>query len=167
VRILMIGDSVMLGARQELRATFQNVIVDAVVSRQAAAAVSLLRDYQAAGTLGDVVILHIGTNGFMTAKQFDDMLTILADVPHVLIFTLHVPRRWEGLNNDVIRGGALKSLNAQVIEWHDATANSPELFTADGVHLQPAGRHLYVKLIVDKLNELYMPVDSTDVPGAR
>ena len=167
VRMLAIGDSVMLGARRELRGALGNVIVDAVVSRQAATTASLLRDYQAAGALGDVVILHIGTNGFMTAKQFNDILMVLVDVPHVLVFTLHVPRRWEGLNNDVIHGGVVKSPNVHVIEWHDATANSPHLFTSDGVHLQPAGRRLYVQLIVDKLKELYMPVENSGAPGAQ
>lgn len=166
-RITAIGDSVMLGARRELRTKFNMIIVDAEVSRQAVAATKILRSYQEAGTLGSVVIIHIGNNGFVTARQFDDMLSVLREVPHVVVLTLQVPRRWQDPNNTVIREGVKKANNTHLVEWHDATALNPKLFVSDGVHLQAAGRQLYVEMIEQTLATLYLPEAASESPGAR
>jgi hypothetical protein len=55
-----IGDSVMVGAREEL--TARGIKVNAVVSRQFRDAVPLLEQLEAAGRLRRKVIIHLGNN---------------------------------------------------------------------------------------------------------
>lgn len=142
-----VGDSVMRGATQELKQMLGDVDVDAVVSRQASAAIRLLKASHDSHLLGEIVIIHIGNNGYFTAKQFDEMMQTLSDVPWVFFVNLRVPRRWEGPNNTVLAEGVKHYPNAELVDWYSASASKPELFTADGVHLQPDGRHQYSELI--------------------
>src|SRR6188472_2505367 len=59
---LGIGDSVMLGAKWELRARGFHV-VDAVVSRQFVRAPALVTYWRRQGTLPTNVVIHLGNNG--------------------------------------------------------------------------------------------------------
>jgi lysophospholipase L1-like esterase len=141
----------MRGAAAALTERVNNIVVDAMVSRQAGAAIRLLKDQYDARRLGSIVIVHIGNNGFFTAQQFDQMMQVLTDVPRVLFINLRVPRRWEQPNNAVLADGVKRYPNAELVDWYAASANRPELFTADGVHLQPDGRRVYVELIAAQL----------------
>jgi hypothetical protein len=149
--VTAIGDSVMRGAAAALTERVNNIVVDAMVSRQAGAAIRLLKDQHDARRLGSIVIVHIGNNGFFTAQQFDQMMQVLTDVPRVLFINLRVPRRWEQPNNAVLADGVKRYPNAELVDWYAASANRPELFTSDGVHLQPDGRRVYVELIAAQL----------------
>jgi hypothetical protein len=145
--ILAIGDSVMIGAAKQLRSVIGDIEVDAKVSRQASAAIKLVRARRDAGQLGDVVVIHIGSNGPFSAEKFDDLMAQLAGVRRVVIVTVKVPRRWEGPNNAMLVEGATRYPNVVLVDWHAASADHPELFRPDGIHLRPAGARLYADLI--------------------
>jgi hypothetical protein len=145
--VLSIGDSVMIGAAKQLGRVIGDIEVDAKVSRQASAAIKLVRARRDAGRLGDVVVIHIGSNGPFSARQFDDLMAQLADVRRVVVVTVKVPRRWEGPNNSVIVEGVKRYPNAVLADWRSASADHPELFWRDGIHLRPAGVRLYADLI--------------------
>lgn len=152
LRVTAIGDSVMVGASSQLRATIGGIAIDAAVSRQAKTAIKVLQAQRDAGRLGDVVIVHMGTNGPFSARQFDEMMSILADVRRVVFVNVRVPRRWEGPNNTVIAEGVSRYPNAVLADWHAVSADHPELFARDGVHPQRAGRRLYADVIAAAVN---------------
>ena len=149
--ITAVGDSVMIGAAGELNRALDNPAIQADVGLQAADAIAILKRRRAAGQLGDVVVVHIGTNGTFTAEQFDEMMRVLADVPKVVFVNVKAPRPWEQPNNDMIAEGVPRYPNAVLVDWHAASANRPELFVEDGVHLQPEGQRLYADLIAAHL----------------
>ena len=154
--ITAIGDSVMKGAATEMQQVMGNIEVDAVVGRQASAALADLRQRHDAGTLGNVLILHIGNNGFITQKQMDEIMQVITDVPHVIFINVHVPLRWEGPNNTLIADAVSKAPNATLIDWSTITKGRSELFAGDGVHLQPVARTLYTNLIVERIKAPYL-----------
>ncbi len=145
--VLAIGDSVMIGAAKQLRSVITDIEVDAKVSRQATAAVKLVHARRDAGQLGEVVIIHIGSNGPFSAEKFDDLMGQLAGVRRIVIVTVKVPRRWEGPNNAMLAERATRYPNAVLVDWHAASYDHPELFRPDGIHLRPAGARLYADLI--------------------
>ncbi len=63
---MAIGDSVMLGAKSQLKAAGVRK-VDAAVSRQASVGPGLVRERGAA--LPEHVVVHLGTNGTYTLKM--------------------------------------------------------------------------------------------------
>jgi peptidoglycan/LPS O-acetylase OafA/YrhL len=144
--ILAIGDSVMVGA-----APYMGVVgaveIDAVEGRQASSVVSLLRARQAAGTLPRVVIVHTGDNGTFQRSQFDAIMQALSGVQQVIFVNVRVDRSWESSDNAMIAAAVAAYPNATLVDWHAATANLPELFWDDGIHVKPAGASLYANLI--------------------
>jgi peptidoglycan/LPS O-acetylase OafA/YrhL len=146
VNVSGIGDSVMLGAAPWLPAYVGSIAVDAAVSRQVSAGIGILRAWRDAGTLGQVLIVHLGNNGTFTAGQFDQIMEIAGD-RRVVFVTLVVPRAWEGPNNEVIRAGVARYANASLADWNSYAAGHPEYFYSDGIHLTPAGAEAYAALI--------------------
>lgn len=152
LRVFAIGDSVMLGAANELRRAVAGIEVDAQVSRHIGATLSILQQRRAAGRLGRIVIVHIGDNGYLSASQFEDLLQLLADVPRVIVVNLKEPRPWETANNRVIAEAVSHYPNAVLVNWHDFGARHPEVFAPDGIHIGGTGAQDYVALLLPVIN---------------
>jgi peptidoglycan/LPS O-acetylase OafA/YrhL len=147
-----IGDSVMIGAAEELEGTIPDLTyIDAEVGLQTSAAIDILRWRRDSGQLGEIVVVGIGNNGVFTAEQFDEMMGVLADTRRVVFVNVNVPRAWEQPNNEVLAEGVRRYPNAVLADWYAASVDHPEYFVEDGVHLSIAGQRAYVDLISDKL----------------
>jgi peptidoglycan/LPS O-acetylase OafA/YrhL len=147
LQVMAIGDSVMIGAVKELEQAISNVEVDARIGRQVSTLIQILKNRRAAGQLGDVVIIHVGNNGTFSARQFDEIMKVLADVHRVVFVNVRVTHRWEEPNNTVLAEGVKRYPNAVLVDWHAASAARPELFWSDGIHLRPEGARFYADLI--------------------
>jgi LysM repeat protein len=150
-RVTAVGDSVMLGAVNQLAAAVGDLYIDAQVSRQASAAINLLQARRVAGLLGPSVIVHVGNNGIIRADQIDAMMGVLADVNRVVLVNIKLPRRWEGPNNAVLAEKVQQYPNAVLVDWNAASVDRPELFWSDGIHLRPEGARVYAALIAAAL----------------
>ncbi|MCG8351748.1 MAG: acyltransferase, partial [Chloroflexales bacterium] len=150
-RVTAVGDSVMLGAAAALAQVIPNLDLDAAVSRGAAPAIDILRAQRDAGQLGDAVIIHIGNNGPLSAKQFDELMQVVVEAPRVLIVNVKIPRAWEKHNNDILSAGLPRYPNAVLVDWRGASSDRPELFWGDGIHLRPEGARFYTELITAQL----------------
>ena len=146
-RVTAIGDSVLLGASRALYAAIPTLDVDAVVGRQASQIAGVLRVRQATGRLGNVVVIHTGTNGVFTRRQFDEMMEILANTPKVVFVTVKVPRAWEGANNLMLANAVDQYPNAVLVDWRAASLGQWGYFAYDGFHLQAAGARAYAQHI--------------------
>lgn len=153
VRVLAIGDSVMLGASNYLRKSVQATLVDAKLGRQVSTAIRLLQAYKDQNRLPGVVIVHLGNNGTFTANQFTEMMRVLADTPRVVFLTTKVPRKWQDTNNGTLVQGARLYPNVRVVDWNSASALHPEWFWKDGIHLRPEGAQFYANLIALALEQ--------------
>src|SRR5262245_7281930 len=142
---LGIGDSVMLGARTQLRA--RGIRVDAVVSRQYAAGAALIASMAADGTLPRTVIVHLGNNGYLERADCDRIARSAGPSRRVFLISLKVPRGWRAVNNARLRACARAHDNAQLIGWYEASADHPGWFASDGYHLTSSGAGAYARLI--------------------
>jgi lysophospholipase L1-like esterase len=137
----------MLGAAPELEQAIPNIGINAAEGRQVSAGIDILQTRRAAGKLGTVVLIHLGNNGTFTAKQFDQMMQVLAGVKRVVFVDVKVPRSWIGPNNTVLADGVKRYPNAVLVDWLAVSYNRPELFWSDGIHLRPEGARIYADLI--------------------
>lgn len=142
---LGIGDSVMLGARTQLRA--RGIRVDADVSRQYRAGAALIVSMAADGTLPRTVIVHLGNNGYLERADCDRIARAAGPSRRVLLISLKVPRGWRAANNRRLRACARAHDNARLIGWYEASAGHPEWFASDGFHLTSSGARAYAGLI--------------------
>ena len=148
--VLAIGDSVMIGAADELGRA-GTVDIDAVVGRQASAIVAVIDAHRAAGPLPPVVVIHTGDNGPFTRGQFDSIVADLAGVRQIIFVNDKVDRPWEGSNNAMLASAAGAYQNVTLVDWHDASSGHPEYFWDDGLHLRPEGANAYARVIANAI----------------
>lgn len=155
-----IGDSVMLGAADELESRFGDGIVDADVSRQFRGTPGLIRDLVAAGDPAQVVIVHLGTNGEVDDALFDRTMLEAAEVPLVVFVNVRVPRDWETPTNAALAAGVERWDNAILVDWFGASDEDDGNFAGDGFHPSLSGRVLYADLITEAIFPSEAAVDS-------
>jgi peptidoglycan/LPS O-acetylase OafA/YrhL len=154
--VTAVGDSVMLGASQQLAAVLSPalgpVYVNAQVSRGDLVCVDVLRAIAAQGKLGPVVLVHCGDNGVLAPNFVDLVMQTAGPVRHVVFYNLREPRGWEPTNNNMLVAQAGKYPNARVIDWHYYGNHLADAyFYSDGIHLTPPGREYYAQLTLQQL----------------
>jgi peptidoglycan/LPS O-acetylase OafA/YrhL/lysophospholipase L1-like esterase len=143
-----IGDSVLLGSKEEILEEFgEGASVDATVSRQFKHADNVARDLRAEGELGDVVVLHLGTNGPFNSSTFDEVMEELSDREQVYVLSIYVPRRWESQVNDAIASGVERWPDVKVIDYYSFGKEHPEYYVEDGVHMTITGQKAYAAMV--------------------
>jgi hypothetical protein len=156
LRIRMFGDSVMLGARDDLMAAFPgvNTAVDAVESRSLLGTTPMLVAHPE--LLGDVVVLDLGYNDMADAAVFHDridaMMQALAGVPRVEWLTQSLFQPERGAMNDELRAAATRYPNLEVVDWDAQVSAHPDYVYADGLHLTTAGRAAFAGEVKDRVD---------------
>ena len=151
--ITAVGDSVLLGARDALRAELPRVTVDAAIGRQPVAIANRVRERIKVDRLADILILQTGTNGPPDTQGFPDFLKELADLDRVVVTTVRSQVPWMDDSNDTIRRAAAGRANVVVADWARASVGHPEYLEADGTHLTPRGQEAYARLILEALRQ--------------
>jgi hypothetical protein len=146
--VTAVGDSIMIDMQPYLQTDIPGVSVDGVVSRQFETGIGVVQADRAAGTLGSVLVVELGTNGTVTASDFDAMMQAAAGVKRVVFVNVNVPRPWEAADNDVLAAGVARYPGVAVLaDWNALSTPHPEWFTGDQVHLQPAGAAAMAALV--------------------
>jgi hypothetical protein len=147
-RVSAIGDSVMLGAAYSLAAAVPGIDVDAAVGRQAAATVAIVRDRASSGTLGEIVLIHAGNNGPISAGNIDEIMQLIGPSRKAVFLNVTVPRAWQDTNNTVLASTLAKYPNATLLDWHGASEENPALVYTDGIHLTSSGAAQYASMVI-------------------
>ena len=145
--VFAVGDSVMLGAAQALARAFGAIDLDAAAGRDARSVVAIVRQRRDSGTLPALVIVHTGDNGLLTRAQLDELLQAATGASLVLLINLRVPQPWERPNNALLADALLRHGRARLVDWHGVSADQPDWFWSDGMHLRPAGADAFAALI--------------------
>jgi peptidoglycan/LPS O-acetylase OafA/YrhL len=139
------GDSVILGIRSELDLVENIGLINARVGRQASELLEEIRRDKE--KMSDAtVIFNLGNNNKLTEEQVSLIFQELADQPKIVVVNAAVPRAWLEENNALIKKYA-DLYSANLIDWESISADHPEYFAPDGVHLVPAGVRAYVDAI--------------------
>ena len=145
VRITAIGESVMIVAQPAMEA--EGIYVDAVIGRQFDASLAVAHALRDAGSLGEIVIVHLGNNGPVTEGQLDELMDTLSVAARVVVVNDKVPRPWEEHNNNLYAAAVPRFANAVLVDWHAVGDSHPDAFVDDGVHMTQAGVQLYMDLL--------------------
>jgi hypothetical protein len=153
-RVVVIGDSVILGAQADLyaRLGFAGWNITAFAAAEsfftwnAPALVDQLRPF-----MGEVVVIELGPNdaadlGLFSAS-IDQVMAHLQGIPRVYWVNMRQFRPWVPAANAEIAAAATRFPNLRVIDW-DARS-TPDLFTvgSDGLHLPPYGRAAMAEVV--------------------
>jgi peptidoglycan/LPS O-acetylase OafA/YrhL/lysophospholipase L1-like esterase len=147
---LLVGDSVVLGAKQELQNAMPGIRVDAAVSRQFDGVLEVVGSYAEAGEIPGPLVVNAGVNGTFTDDDLDELFE-LAGEQTVLLVNAKVDRPWEDLVNGRLDAAAERHPTAVLVDWYSVGEEHPEWFTYDGSHLNPEGARAFAELIRDRL----------------
>ncbi|HAP6840763.1 TPA: acyltransferase [Enterococcus faecium] len=145
-KILFIGDSVMLGAYQELKETFKKeALVDAKESRQITALPEILKEHKDLVSYQQIVI-GLGTNGVITDEAIEQTMSLLKD-KKVYWVNIKAPTGWQDTINATLATLPNQYSNITMIDWYSESKNHLEFFYDDETHLNESGRTAYAKYI--------------------
>ncbi len=146
--ITAVGDSVMLGAADQLQNTIPNIYIDAEVGRQVQNTNDVLDTLDTNGVLGHTVILHLGTNGIFnqtTGQAVIDRLGSDRNIYWVNAYGQGIT--WANDVNATIMALCDANDNVTYVDWAAQAMAHPEWFYSDGIHLNPDGAAAYCDLI--------------------
>ena len=147
--VVLIGDSVPLDAYDQLASYFPYGLIDCKISRQASAAIELYDSYRDSGVVGDTVIFCVGTNGALTEKQLDGMVSDVGSDKQIWFVNNRMPDDWQDANNELLAQCAEKYDNVGLVDWYSYSEGHDDWFWNDGTHTRPDGSVEYAKLIFD------------------
>jgi hypothetical protein len=143
-----VGDSILLDIQPYLQTEVPGARIDGLVSRQFETGIGVVQAERATGTLGTVLVVELGTNGSVTASDFDAMMQAASGVKRVVFVNINVPRSWMAPDNAVLAAGVARYPGvAELADWNALSTGHPEWFTPDQVHLQPAGAQALATLV--------------------
>ena len=155
---VVIGDSVLLGARKALMDAVPGSVVNADGSRQMWQGYEHIMQLQSEGTLQEYVVISLGTNGNENSFDYIDRLIADLEPGHRLIFV--TPYNGQGGERSVTYRTAvyIRSLPEKydfvtIADWSAAIMPNPHAIGTDKIHIggNPAGINLYVNCVVDAL----------------
>ena len=149
--ISVVGDSVTVGAVDAFPAAIPGAMADGEVSRMPETVFQRIRERQAAGVLGQAVVVQTGTNGLVTEEELRGLLDQLQGTRRVVLVTTGGSESWQVRSNETIRAVAGSYPNVRIADWASASAGNGELVVYDGVHLSEAGKPVYAALLVQAL----------------
>ena len=147
--VVCIGDSVMLGAEANLKKKWPKGVVDAKESRQISAANGILSDLKKKGKLGDIVVIHLGTNGDASEATKDKIMSTIGS--NRIVFWINTSYTKRLSFNTKIKNYADKYSNLYIIDWYNFSKDHPEYFYKDGIHLKTEGRKAYTVMLYDEI----------------
>jgi hypothetical protein len=141
--ILAIGDSVMLAAAPALQAQFPGIRIDAVVSRQPREAPRLLAGYAARAELRPIVVIGLGTNGYLGTGTLDAIRSAAGPSTRLVFVNIYADRQWLGEVNGDLAGFVKTDPRSALVDWHRAIAPHLDLLASDHIHPGGRGARLY------------------------
>src|SRR5262245_21943307 len=137
LRISVFGDSVLLGASEEISAVLagNNVTVDARQNLSLLGAIPTLADERPA--IGDVVVLDLGDNDGSDPAAWrdrvDQTMSILDGVPRVIWLSQSLYADGRAGMNAELSAAATQHPNLDIADWAGTVAARPDLVYGDGI----------------------------------
>ncbi len=146
-RIIAIGDSVMIGARDQLAARLgSRFSMNARLGRQAKDFVKLVHKLRANHRHPDALVIQMGNNGPLYSDDMAAFHHYSRDVGgHLFLINDEAPVSWESESNSALLEAAKELPHTSLINWHAIAGRSG--YTWDGIHLTPKGAHAYARLV--------------------
>jgi peptidoglycan/LPS O-acetylase OafA/YrhL len=152
LRIIAFGDSVMVGAKEQLAARLgRGFSMNAKVGRQVDEVISLARKLKAGGHHPNDLIIQIGNNGPLYSEEMDALRTATSEAGHLFLINDHAPVSWVGESNEKLAQAARQWPHTSLIDW-SATAKTRGGIFWDGIHLTPTGAKLYAHLVAEAVH---------------
>ena len=147
--VLVLGDSVTLGAKEALESIIPGTYVDAKESRSIITATGIIASYSAKGKLPNTIVISLATNEYnITDSLLQSIINAAGkDKTFVLVTAYAGPQQPREKQNAALKSFASKHDNVYIADWWEIAHNDWSLMYADHIHLNPEGRVTYANLV--------------------
>ncbi|MEX2105492.1 MAG: acyltransferase family protein [Solirubrobacterales bacterium] len=152
-RIVALGDSVMIGARDRLAARLgPGFSMSAEVGRQASDFVEIVQRLRREGHRPNAMIIQMGNNGPLYGEDMEAIQKATSEVGELFLINDHAPVSWLAESNHAIAEAAHDWPHTTLIDWK-AVAESDGGYLWDETHLTPSGAGAYARLVSASVHE--------------
>ncbi|CAB4529572.1 unannotated protein [freshwater metagenome] len=170
--VVVVGDSIILGAQGPMVGAFNNVgwavNFDAAVSRSTSAGAAAIDAHWM--ELTDSLVINLGANDAGNTASYrqkvEQILSATAGVPHVYWLTIREVRDYYPAANQALREVAAGHRNVTVLDWNAVTAGSTGLTSSDGLHLTGSGAAAMTDLVVNAVVNSVVPAPAAPTAAA-
>jgi peptidoglycan/LPS O-acetylase OafA/YrhL len=153
-RIVMLGDSVMIGAEEKLAARLgPGFSMDAKVGRQADEFLEIVEAIKRQGHHPAAMVIQWGNNGPLYSEDMTALRKATTNVGQLFLISDHAPVSWQDESNHAIREASEDWHNTTEIPWAKAAEEGGESLFWDGIHLTPKGAGVYARLVSQVVHE--------------
>ena len=152
LKLVGVGDSVMLNAIPGLYEVFPNGYFDAAENRTTYGSYEILEGIRNQGIEWDAVIFNIGTNGETYSSYKDSLLELIGDHD---IFWLTATEPDYPDSNEKLLQYASEHPNVHILDWSAVANGNNEWLYSDNTHLKPEGLDHYVDFIKTEIYKYY------------
>jgi peptidoglycan/LPS O-acetylase OafA/YrhL len=153
-RIVMLGDSVMIGAEKKLAARLgPGFSMDAKVGRQADEFLKIIRKIKRQGHHPQAMVIQWGNNGPLYGEDMEGLRAATTNVGQLFLISDHAPVSWQDESNEAIAEAAEDWHHTTEIPWAEAAEEGGQSLFWDGIHLTPKGAGVYARLVSRVLHE--------------
>jgi len=147
--VLVIGDSVTLGAKAAIESTISKSYVDAKESRGIETATGLIAGYAAGGRLAKTIVISLATNERnITELTLRDIVNVAGNDHNFVLITAYAgPLQPREKQNAALKAFANSHQNVYLADWWSIAHNNWSLMYADHIHLNPEGRTTYANML--------------------
>ncbi len=146
-QVTAIGDSVMAASAMALAKALPGIYIDAVPSRQMPAGLAVVRHLAATGRLRPVVVMGLGTNYIVTARQLSQLLWIIGPHRRLVLINTYVPDEWSKEVNATDATFIRRHPGVVLADWYDTIKNRIYLLWPDHVHPEMPGTSVYARMV--------------------
>jgi peptidoglycan/LPS O-acetylase OafA/YrhL len=153
-RIVMLGDSVMIGAEEKLAERLgPGFSMDAKVGRQADDFLDIIRKIKRGGHHPAAMVIQWGNNGPLYGEDMEELRAATTNVGQLFLISDHAPVSWQDESNGAIAEAASDWRHTTEIPWAEAAEEGGEGLFWDGIHLTPKGAGIYARLVSRVVHE--------------
>jgi peptidoglycan/LPS O-acetylase OafA/YrhL len=153
-RVVMLGDSVMVGAEKNLAARLgPGFSMDAKVGRQADEFIAIIRKIKRGGHRPAAMVIQWGNNGPLYGEDMDALRKATTNVGQLFLISDHAPVSWQDESNEAIAEASEDWHHTTEIPWARVAEEEGESLFWDGIHLTPKGAGVYARLVSRVLHE--------------
>jgi peptidoglycan/LPS O-acetylase OafA/YrhL len=153
-RIVMLGDSVMIGAEEKLAARLgPGFSMDAKVGRQADEFLAIIEAIKRQGHHPAAMVIQWGNNGPLYSEDMTALRKATTNVGQLFLISDHAPVSWQDESNEAIAEASKLWHDTTEIPWAEAAEEGGESLFWDGIHLTPKGAGVYARLVSEVVHE--------------
>lgn len=157
-QIIFIGDSIFLGAKNEISKRIPNSIIDGEVGRQFIEGTELIqKKYENNLTTDTLVVIELGTNGLFTTEDVKELYDLIVNKnAHIAFINTRMPLNWQSKVNTTLKKFGKDYPDALIIDWHQYIEDNLYDIENDGIHPKVDAYNDYVAFLINQIEEKYL-----------